>query len=198
MKTVKGGIWRFNPTKMFDRYYNAVLEVCIIAARRAEDEARILLVERMQGDKSSGTLQDSIMGITDIRPNAIIIGLMASAVETGQWEEQQGESEEANFTAGDGSFDYAMAVEQGTGYFREDEMGNEVGNPISGNPEFVFWNGEYAESGKRALTMTPFSAGQPALHYLRDAMRMIQPQIDEMLKKVFNKISMEEFLEVMK
>jgi hypothetical protein len=46
--------------------------------------------------------------------------------------------------------------------------------------------------------MTPFSAGQPALHYLRDALRMIQPQIDEMLKKVFNKISMEEFLEVMK
>ena len=195
MKTVKGGIWRFNPSKMFNAYYDALMDVCIIAARRAESEARIILQERMQGDKSSGTLEESIVGVVDVKPNAIIIALMASAIETGQWESEQGEGEEAARATMSPPFDYAQAVEQGTGIYAEDEYGNDVGNLIEANPTFVFWNGEYNQKGNRKLIRTPYSTGQPALHFMRDSMLIIQPQIDEMLKKVFNKISMEDFLE---
>lgn len=195
MKTVRGGIWRFNPTKMFSVYYEAVLEVCIIAARRAEAEARIMLMERMKDEKSSGTLSESIFGVTDIKPNAIIIALMASAVETGQWESEMGEGEEADRATMSPAFDYAMVVEQGSGIYAEDEYGNDVGQLIEASDEFVFWNGDYTQKGNRSLIRTPYSTGQPALHFMRDAMLIIQPQIDEMLKKVFNKINVEQFLE---
>lgn len=198
MKIVRGGIWRFNPNKLFETFYESVLEVCIVAARRAESEAKVLLAERMQGERSSGTLEESIFGITDVSPNAIVVALMASAEETGQWESMQGEDEEAARATMSPPFDYAMAVEQGTGFYREDEFGNNIGDLIEANPEFVFWAGEYTEMGNRALIRIPYSAGQPALHYLRDAMLIIQPQIDEMLKKVFNKINMEDFLEIAK
>lgn len=195
MKITRGAIWRFNPSKLYENFYESVLEVCTIAARRAQEEAKILLAERMQGERSSGTLEESIFGFTDVRPNFIAVALMASAEERGQWEEMQGEDEEAQRATMSPAFDYAMAVEQGTGFYREDEWGNNVGDLIEANPEFVFWTGDYTEMGNRALTRIPYSAGQPALHYLRDSMLIIQPQIDEMLKKVFNKINVEDFLE---
>lgn len=197
MRITKGGIWRFKASKMYAAFYDAVLEVCIIAARRAEEEARTILQERMIGEKSSGTLEESIFGFTDLKPNAIFIGIMASAFEEGQWEEGMGEPEEASKAISSPPFDYAMAVEQGTGIFRQDDEGNEIGELIEANPEFVFWTGEYTESGSRELVHTPYIQGQKALHYLRDALLFIQPQIDEMLEKVFNKkVNMDDFWEV--
>lgn len=58
--------------------------------------------------------------------------------------------------------------------------------------------GEYTDKGNRSLIRLPVSAGQPALHYLRDALLIIQPQIDEMLNKVFNKVNVDSFLEIVK
>lgn len=140
MRVVKGGIYRVNPQKMIAAFYEPILETCMIAAKRAEFEAKELLRERMLDEKSSGTLEESIIGITDIKPNAIIIALMASAVETGQWEEMQDEPEEADKARGKGNFDYALAVELGTGEFREDEYGTVVGEPIRQTPiSFSGW-----------------------------------------------------------
>ena len=131
--------------RILEKMFVPIYESCLIAAKRLEEEAKMTLEERigatLVGDnpvsKSSGALYDSILGYVRVNAkNNISIGVNASAIETGQWERSQGEEEEAEYTAGSGDYDYADAVENGTGTFA-----NKGAISAGGDNDLTFWTG---------------------------------------------------------
>jgi len=171
---------RFDPNKLFLLYYEALFEMSIIIARRLEEEARQLLSDRMKGEKSSGALMDSLQGIVVLGPRSILIRLQSNVRETGQWEEQMGESGEAEYTAND--FNYAMAVEEGTGVYGPEHRA------IKKNKGMIFWNGEKNGAGNPKTIKTNIIAGQIGLHYGEDAIQNITPQVMDLLNQVSRNI----------
>lgn len=174
--------------RILEKMFVPIYEASLIAAKRLEEEAKMNLEEQigatLVGDnpvsKSSGALYDSVLGYVRVNAkNNISIGVKASAIETGQWERSQGEEEEAEFTAGSGDYDYADAVENGTGIFA-----NKGSISAGGDNDLTFWSGRYRDNGNRRVIKTPTIKGQPGKHFLRDAMQTSRADIMHLMNTI--------------
>jgi len=196
MKVVKDVSIQFNPTKLFNVMLDDLFDIGIIAARRMEDEAKMNLDEGLQREnisKSSGALRDSIQGVVKITPGFVWVAITASATETGQWESSMGEYEAAESAKSTPLFDYASAVEEGTGIY------GPKGEPISspGGNMMSFWTGQYRETKRgeqvKKLMKKKYIKGQPPKRFLQNALDSSYPFVVNLMGKVGTKIKIVDF-----
>jgi hypothetical protein len=196
MKYVRGGTIKFDPVKMVEMFSNEFFVTGQAVARRMEQEAKQFLAERTGEtsnaefpSKSSGALANSVQGFVRAGiGNSIEVGVTASAIETGQWESEQGEPEEAAFTRGAGDFDYAAAVESGSGA--------KAINPVEKIIKQTYWKGSYLAGDVPDIARIKPSIfkGQKGKFFLRDAVRSSGPAIRRLLKDIGNNIRVTEFI----
>jgi len=185
-----------NPAFLVSAYFDAFLEAAYTIAKRLEDEAKVLLSERTLGVKSSGALAESIKGYVAFTKNQTIeIGLRASALELGQYELSAGEPEEAAWAVQAPPFDYATAVEYGTGEYFDAEKAAEADIKITPKSakKLVFWTGDYGPTGARETVATSEVKGQRPKYFLTDAMNTSIPFIRALMDRVGRNIQLEGF-----
>lgn len=175
---------------LLDAIFVPLYETSITAAKRMEQEAKMTLQENIHGPKTSGTLMDSIKGFVTVMPkHGLVIGVSASAVEKGQWERSQGEIEEADSTAGTGDFNYATAVEEGTGIFGSQ---NKEIRPRS-KTNMRFWTGENI-GNEKDIIHTNAVLGQPGKHFLDSAIKTSAPFIEDLFNHIGMKVDIKRFV----
>lgn len=175
---------------LLDAFFVPLHETSIIAARRMEQEAKTTLQENIHGPKTSGTLMDSIKGFVTVMPeHGLVIGVSASAVEKGQWERSQGEIEEADSTAGTGDFNYAMAVEEGTGVFGPRHEGIRPKTKT----HMRFWTGENI-GNEKDIIHTKAVLGQPGKHFLDSAIKTSMPFIEDLFNHIGMNVDVKRFI----
>lgn len=174
---------------LLEAFFVPLYETSVVAAQRMEQEAKMTLQEQTHGPKTSGALMESIQGfVTALPGHGIVVGVKASAIETGQWERSQGEPEEADRTAGKGRFNYAEAVEQGTGIYGPQKQAIV---PKSGD-YMRFWTGEYY--GKNDIVYTKAVLGQPGKHFLERATLTAMPFLEDLFNNVGLNINITRFV----
>jgi len=202
MSLVGKGVFTFDITAFNQIMFNDFYAVASIGAKRMEQEAKMILEEKIgttlvpQGDdgsegvsKSSGTLSESIQGFVRAGGNGFLeVGVSASAIEMGQWEEMQGNEEMAASTRGTGEFDYAQVLEEGSGIYYEG------GGPIS--KKMRFWTGAGNSEGEDRILNVSRSQGQPGKRYLAGAIEKIMPVIDKLFLDVGNDIRIDTFIKM--
>ena len=191
---------KFDPNRLFDAMYEQLLDISIIAARRMEQEAKANLAERIGQNiggesKSSGALMESIQGVVDTRYGQVVVGISSSVTEQGQWESQMGDEEEAEYAKSDPPFNYALAVEEGTGIYGP--TGEAITSP-SGK-EMRFWNGSYRaangfEDATKRILRKQMILGQKPKYFMRDAIATSLPSIGQLLRKVGSNVRASDFI----
>lgn len=189
MIVVKGGKFRFTPKKLQAALMKQFAEVGQIGARRMEQEAKMFLSERIgvgiRGpvSKSTGTLEDGIIGFFTVGKDAVFAGVTATALELGQWESSIGESGEAERATMAPPFDYAGVVEGGSGIF------GPLRKPIRAKSakNLRFFTGEYREARggfRRVVYSSREVAGQKGKNFLGDAILTSLPSIVKLIQNV--------------
>jgi len=175
---VKGGDFSFTPLLLQKAMLKQFEEVGRIASRRLEQEARQFLSERIYSEKSTGTLENSIRGYFVTVDGAVLAGVTASALELGQWELSMGEPDLAARATMSKPFDYAGAVEGGTGIYGPNKK------PISaGGNKMVFWTGEYNKKNKPRTIGVISVKGQKGKNFLGDSILTVLPQIYKLISQ---------------
>jgi len=199
MRIVKGGEIKFDTAGLTNAIMDDLVYKLNIAAKRMEQDAKTYLNERIgdtlvpnpnTGDegvsKSSGTLAEGIKGFVRAGKTGIEVGVMASAIELGQWEASQGEAGLAASTRGTGSFDYAAVLEGGSGIYGPKDR--EI------NKKMIFWPGDYRDNGNPRTVKTVASQGQPGNGFLAEAIVTAMPAIGRLLDNVGNNIRVSDFV----